>query len=198
MAYIEKNFSQCAFNPLAKDLFKTYPKLKALTYAREMKPEEEWEKLIRYIIALYDPGSPVINDNTDLTLRKQVAAQVAGFNVELDNEYLMPIYTCDDEEFTDVVILYLKLYGNSRLWSMIQSNEHLFWEYNLRLMTPISRADKDRDLVAAVSMKSKMSEDLEVISDRIDRCMKRFYVNDEVLEDAVKKKKITPESIANV
>jgi len=194
--YTEKQFLNCSFNPLEKNLFKANPKLKALFYGKESKDADEWEKLVRYIIALYDPGSPLIKDNNDLTVRKQAAAQVAGFDVVLDNNYLLAIYTCDDEDFTEAAMMYLKLYGNTRLWTMIQANLQTFWEYSLRLMTPISRAEKDKDLVSAVSMKSKMSEDLETINDRIERCMKKFYMGDNDLEDKAKIKRITPESIA--
>lgn len=195
--YTEKHFLSCPFNPLDKSLFVTYPKLKGLIYGRDAKTIDEWEKLMRYIIALYDPGSPLIKDNNDLTVRKQAAAEVAGFDIVLENDYLLKIYTCDDDDFTEVTVLYLKLYGNSRLWTMIQANLQTFWEYSLRLMTPISRAEKDKDLVSAVSMKSKMSEDLETINDRIERCLKKFYNGDIELEEKAKIKRITPESIAD-
>lgn len=194
--YTEKQFSNCSFNPLEKNLFKVHPKLKAIVYGKDSKTDSEWEKLVKYIIALYDPGSPLIKDNNDLTVRKQAAAQVAGFDLVMEDNYLLPIYTCNDDEFTEVAMLYLKLFGNTRLWTMIQANLQTFWEYSLRLMTPISRAEKDKDLVSAVSMKSKMSEDLEIINDRIERCMKKFYSGDSDLEDKAKIKRVTPETIA--
>jgi len=196
--YADRDFANCNFNPLVKSLFKTYPKLKVLISRREQRTETEWEALLRYIIALYDPDSPLVKDNNDLTVRKQAAASVAGFDLLKDNEYLLPIYTCNDEDFAEVAIEYLKQYGNSRLWIMIQANLQTFWEYSLRLMTPISRAEKDKDMVSAVSMKSKMSEDLEIINDRIERCLKKFYMGDSELENVAKIKRVTPENIANV
>jgi hypothetical protein len=90
-----------------------------------------------------------------------------------DNEYLESLYACNDDRETEVIINFLKIVQN-RIWAMIVSIEQTIWEYNLRLLSPISKgeSDKDKDLVSAVNMKSKMAEDLGIMNDRLDGYLK--------------------------
>lgn len=196
MAYGAGDFKTCRFNALAKDLFEECPQLNELIEGKEQFAKNEWERLLRYIIANYDPASPLVRDYSLLPKRKQVAAALAGYDLAKDNKALQDIYSCQDEQFTQVVNDYLRQYGDSRLWAMIVSSLQLFWEFNLRIFTPI-KEDKDKDLVAAVNMKSKMSEELEKIHERIERLTKQFY-GDEDLQKATKKLRVSPETIAGI
>lgn len=196
MSYTWKSFKDCRYNPLGKDLFSENERLEELIEGKNGFSKGQWEKLMKYIIANYDPASPLIKDYSLLPKRKQVAAELAGFDLIKDEKLLQDIYSCQSEEFTEVVNDYLKEYGDNRLWAMIVSSLQLFWEFNLRIFTPI-KEDKDKDLVAAVNMKSKMSEELEKIHERIERLTKQFYGDDE-LQEATKRIRKTPESIAGL
>ena len=196
MSYDLKGFSRCRCNPMVKDILKEYPRLNELIQDKAALGNSEWDRLLKYIVANYDAGSPLIKEYPILPKRKEMAAVVAGYDLVKDKERLKEIYSCNDDAFTEVANNYLKEYGDSRLWAMIVSSLELFWEFNLRIFTPI-KEDKDKDLVAAVNMKSKMSEELEKIHERIERLTKQFYGDDE-LQDATKKLRITPESIAGL
>lgn len=187
MNYTKKDFERCLFNPFEK----VSPRLKELS---------EDEKLLKYVVALYDPQSPLFKDYPELAIRKQTAALVAGYDVIIDNEYLESLYACNNDEETEVVINFLKIVQN-RIWAMIVSIEQTIWEYNLRLLSPISKgeSDKDKDLVSAVNMKSKMAEDLGIMNDRLDGYLKKFYGDDRLEEKAeVKQLRFNPQSIASV
>ncbi len=172
MNYTEKDFSGCRLNPFQQD------------------------SVLKFIIAVYDSSSPFQRDYPVLTKRKIAAAQFAGFDMIKDDDVLIGMYSCSNPEFVAQVVEYLKEYGDSMIWAMIMSNTELFWEFNTRIMTPI-KEDKDKDDVSAVNMKSKMSEELEKINERIVKLTKQFY-GDEQLEEAVKKQRITPEMISQL
>ncbi len=196
MAFNEKDFTGCKHNPLVKDILKSYPRLEELIANTTEFSRDDWGRLLKYIIATYDPASPLIKEYTVLPKRKQAAAILAGYNIHTEDKFLNEIYACTHEEFTRVVNSYLKDYGDSRLWAMIVSSLELFWEFNLRIITPIQE-DRDKDLVAAVNMKSKMSEETEKIHERIERLTKQFYGDDQLQEETKKIRK-TPESIAGI
>lgn len=196
MAYVEKDFNGCRCNPMVKDIIKAYPQLSDIVKDKLSYSENEWGRLLKYIVANYDPASPLIKEFPILPKRKMEAAKIAGYDLVKDAKRLIEIYTCSDEVFAEVANNYLKEYGDNRLWAMIVSSLELFWEFNLRIFTPI-KEDKDKDLVAAVNMKSKMSEELEKIHERIERLTKKFYGDDD-LQEATKKIRITPESIAGI
>lgn len=197
--YQKEQFNRTLFNPLEKNLLKTYPRLLGLFPNEDERPIEEREKLLRYVIALYDPASPLQKEYPELLVRKEMAALLAGFDLAKDEARLVELYSCLDDSVVELIIAYLKIVRN-RTWSMIVSIEQTVWEYNLRLLSPISKGDKgDKDLVAAVNMKSKMAEDLGVMNERLDEYLKKFYGDDEdLITNAKKVERITAESVAGV
>lgn len=186
MEFTEKDFSSCRFAPTHKDLLRTYPPLKEIS---------DDERLLKYIICLYQSNSPLHKEYPDLNIKKQAAAIIAGY--DLFNPILIDLFGCG-EEYAPRISTFLRQYGDSRLWSIIVANTELFYEFQLRLISPI-KEDRDKDLVSAVSMKSKMSEELEKIHARIESAERKFYGGDEKLFDAAQKvNRYTPENIANV
>lgn len=203
MNYTEKDFAGCLFNPLKKDLFKTYPRL-----AEMIKPFDEeatervidgHERNIRYVLALYDPKSPLLKSYPDWTARKNQAAQIAGFDLVKESKTLEQIFSCQDEFILFAIHVFLRKFVNDRLWGKIIANEETFWEYQMRLMTPVANVAKDKDEMNAISVKSKLSDDLDKIGLRVDAYKKEFYVGDESLEQASEQSfRFSPESMADV
>ena len=103
MTYNEKDFTGCKHNPLVKDILKSYPRLEELIINTEQFSRDDWGRLLKYIIATYDPASPLIKEYTVLYKRKQVAAMLAGYNIHTEAEFLKDIYACVQEDFTRVV-----------------------------------------------------------------------------------------------
>jgi hypothetical protein len=200
MSYGKQHFDKCFFNPLEKDLLKAYPRL------RELIPEEKNEndklaydddRLLRYILALYDPKSPVVKDNPDFTQRKIEAAIVAGYNLQKDDEKLEIIYSCDSDYMVAIIVNFLRNVVRSRLWASIQADEQVFWEFIARLHKPISE-ESDKDDINAGEKKIKLSQGKEVISTQIDANLSKFLGDDEDLKKKVKKQDFSPEAMAGI
>ncbi len=74
----DKDFSIMEFNPLIKGkILDKYPKLKELM-------GEADDKVVRYILLMYDLNSPLRHHYPELFKRKQFAADLAGYNLDKD------------------------------------------------------------------------------------------------------------------
>jgi hypothetical protein len=198
MLYNKEDFRKCQFNPFEKNLFKAYPRLLELVadFEEDALPAEK-ESILRYVIALYDPASPIVKDYPDLQDRKMAAAGVAELDIA-DDDKIRVLFECSSDPVAQIILGFLKNFVQNRLWSMIISNEQAFWEYNLRMLTAIS-ADRDKDLMSAVAIKTKLSDDLEAINNRLERFLSNFYGDDsELKKKAQKRGHFTPEDMAGV
>lgn len=171
MEYKYQHFGKCLFNPMERDLMERYPVLKNLSMR---------VNLMKYVIVLYDPNSPFILQHRDIRIRKQMAAQFAGFDIVLESEMLNDMYLLKNDETREVVVRFLKKFAFPREWFMICANEHTFYEYGERMMEPITKSAevKDKDEMTAISIKSKLSQDMEVINERIEKGYKKMFGDD--------------------
>jgi hypothetical protein len=190
-AYTVKDFSRCFFNPLEENLFSTYPQL------HDLLPEGEIdERTIRYCLALYDPKSPVVRDNPDMSGRKSAAAEVAGFSIK-DTAVLDRLYACNDEAMVLFIMAFFKRVVQSRLWASIQADEQVFWEFIQRLFKPISE-ESDKNDVDAHEKKLKIAKGKEEVSALIEQNWIKMIGDDEELKKKVKRPTFSPESMAGV
>lgn len=193
-AYTVKSFDKCLFNPLEKDLLVKYPELKALV------PDcDNGQKLLNYILFLYDPKSPIIKDNRNIKTRKQEAARLAGFDLEKDTDFLDGVYSFKNKSLMAKVVTYLKEYIHNRTWAMIVSHEQTFFEYNERLMKPVDDDEtvKEKDVMATIVLKSKLIQDLKDIHSVLKEYYKEIFEDDD-LREIVTNTRITPETMASV
>lgn len=198
--YTDKQFDKCFFNPLEKNLLNTYPRLQELIpleYEEDDPLTGEGEKLLRYILALYDPKSPVVKDNPDLTQRKIEAAKLAGYNIVKDEKKLETIYACDSDYMVSIIVLFLRTIVKSRVWASIQADEQVFWEFIARLYKPISE-ESDKDDINAGEKKIKLSQGKETISVQIESNWGKLLGDDDDLKKKVKKQDFSPEAMAGV
>jgi hypothetical protein len=182
----KEDFKNCLFNPLEKNLLTTYPRL------AELGTKDE--KLLRYVIFLYDPGSPLIKEFKDLTMRKRQAASLAGMDLKKDLE---PIYSFTDQVALNAVDVYLKSFISSRLWYIICGREQTVYEYAQRMMKPIEvkvGSDEQQEM-KSMAIKSTFSKDLTAINDALEADLIKFFGNDDDLAKA-KRKGFTPEDMA--
>lgn len=219
-AYTLQSFSKCIFNPMEKDLYKVYPELTAL------RPDcEQADRVLRYILFMYDPKSPLVNDFKNTAQRKQEAARLAGFNLEQDTDFLDDLYTFANREAVDSTCLFLRGYVNNMLWDTIVVHEQMYYEYHARLMASIedektkapkksrkkideilgdldesedtTAAVNQKDVYATVVLKEKLREGLIAIYKDLQIFKKEMYPDDN-LREAVKGSKITPETMSLV
>lgn len=206
MRYELKDFKRCLLNPLDKGNIQEDKRLSLIwpNENSEIESADEWdnvsrETLIRYIICLYDPESPLLRDEPNLNQRKIEAAMVAGYNIEKQQDWLeKEIYPCRNEYVVYVIARYLQL-RKSREFAGLMADEQTYWEFIHRLMEPVTKADKDRDLMSALDIKTKLSAAKEEINARLMANWKKFFNDDEDAMRQVSKINIwSPESMAGV
>lgn len=194
----EKEFLNLEFNPtVKKPLTTVYPKLKSIVGDVD-------DKVLRYVVLMYDINSPLRNSYPELGKRKEFAADLAGYDLVEDDvtelfEFRVKVgedYEPNDD-LLDMIIKYLK-YQNNWVWSMIVSNEQAFYEYNRRVMMPVDGA-KDKDILQAINIKTQIMSSQDDIYQRLQRYFKDLSGGDGELEEVLtKRKRIRPEDIANV
>lgn len=189
--YSKEDFSKCVFNPMFKDVFKEYDRLEEM---KEILHHGDANAVAKYIFSVYDPNSPFIKDFPDSRKRKEEAAYFYGI------DKLEGLQDCSNEPFAKAIHWFLRNFVRSMDWAVIQANTETFWEYQLRLMTPISKNDnsREKDLISAIQVKSKLAEDLSLIADRITKHTKSFYGDDEDMIKSDNKLRFTSEKIASV
>lgn len=204
MSYTKASFNACHFNPLCtEEMLTAYPKL------NDIVSDDWWDdiyldKLLRYIVMVYDPESPLIKGEKDLNYRKDVALDLAMVE---DDEIRQQFVTCSypqeqGEEGAPpyqvgVIIKYLMRYPKSKEWASIVATENCFWESISKLMEPISGKDSKAEL-EAVEKKAKIKDEIDKDIKRLDAYYKAFYGGDRDLEEQIKKRKTSPESYAGL
>lgn len=153
------------------------------------------DRFIKYVLFLYDANTPLKEHYPDLKIRKEQAALMSGF--KLEDELLQSIFFFTDSKILVMVDEFLKK-QNNRVWSMIVSNEQTFFEYQTKLLRPVD-GDKDKDILQALQIKSKIMDDLNTINDRLESYYMKLYGEDDILLNKIKAdKRLTPEFIANL
>jgi hypothetical protein len=197
--YEEKDFTALQFNPLTKkSMLKAYPRLSEITQA-EADSTPFFDKVLRYISALYDPKSPLIQER-DLNYRKTVAAQLSGFDLDSDEDFLQELYTSRVEWATVLTMRFLIRFIKQRKWAFMVSIETAYWENIQRIMKPVERGEgvRDWDELKSLEIKSKLKDEAEKDLKRLDILYAEFFNEDRDLEEAAKNTRMTPESVAKL
>ena len=196
----KQDFESMDFNPygVRMDLQKKYTKIQIVPGLKRALDGPRAQELTKYILYMYDMKSPLKDYFPNISVRKTQAADLAGFNLETEENYLDNLYNLTGqyaEHFVHCISEYL-ISQNNRLWSMIVSNEQTFYEYQQRLREPVE-AEKDKELLQALQIKSKLMEDCNNINERLDGYYRKLFGEDEnVSRSVVKRKRLTPEQIA--
>jgi hypothetical protein len=165
--------------PKTKPLLESLPELnKFESFTTPLRAD--LDKLIKFVVIMYDKKSPFTKVFQDVDLRKKECAAYAGYDLEKDKDILTGIFNFTDPEFAAMVIEFLKD-QNSRVWSMIVSNEQTFYEFQKVLLTEVL-ATTDRDRLTAVAIKSKLMEESSNTSERIDKYYQMLFGSGEVAE----------------
>lgn len=192
--YSDKEFSKCLFSPCVVDMFVSYSQLSKIQNISKSIDN----KLMKYIVCVYDYRSPIAESNRDLRIRKQVAAEFVGYDLQKDDVKI--IFDLSIDYILQAVDTFLKHFIHNRVWYMICCNENIFYEYGQRMFMPVSNKDGDgksmteKATTEAMVLKTKLSDDMATIDERLDAAYKRLYGNENMnkfISGAT-----TPESIA--
>jgi hypothetical protein len=203
----EREYKKMEFDPLVKkNIFAVYPKLYEIVKpkfdSKDQKVKERIDKMVRYILLMYDINSPLRKHYPELGKRKKFAADLAGYDLE-DVSCLFDFkIKVEDEyepynELIDMIMLYLQ-YQNNWVWTMIVSNEQAFFEYNRRVMMPVD-GSRDKDILQAINIKTQIMTSQDEIYQRLQKYYNELSGGDEDLDNAITiRKRLRPEEIANV
>lgn len=153
------------------------------------------DKLIRFIMVLYDKKSPLIKQLTNISQRKNEAAIVAGYSLTTDADTLKGLFEFTDFELQMLAIEFLKD-QNDMYWSMIVSNEQTFWEYQKALNASIVSFKDDKQKMDALNVKSKLMDECDKITERVDGYYLKVFGDSEAQSKAKQVRSFTPESVA--
>lgn len=193
MIYKKKDFGGCMFNPLVDEpMLQTYPRLSEIIFP-EWAKDENLDKIMRYIIMIYDPRSPLIFNERDMNHRKGVAAQLAGFDLE-NREYLMSIYQCSHEYIIDLIMKFLTRFIKSKEWAAICAFESAYWESITKVIEPIS-GKNSRDILTSVQIKATIKDEIEKDIGRLEKLYQKFLGEDDSLIQK-SARRVSPELIA--
>lgn len=190
----DREYSRMEFDPtVKKNLTTVYPKLNDIVGSGD-------DKMLRYVILMYDVNSPLRQHYPELGKRKEFAASMAGYDLMKDDVTTLFDFKINDEpyeELLDMIIRYLK-YQNNWVWAMIVSNEQAFFEYNRRVMMPVE-GSKDKDILQAINIKTQIMTSQDEIYQRLQKYYRDLSGGDSNLEEAITiRKRLRPEEIANV
>ncbi len=189
-----EDFKKMIFSPfkVKGSLKKKYPKMKMFSSFQSAE-----DQMIAYVLYMYDQNTPMKEQFPDLKIRKEQSAILSGYDLVKDNEKLHDIFFFQSSKLVDMVDEFLRK-QNNRIWSMIVSNEQTFFEYQTKLLSPVE-GDRDKDILQALQIKSKIMDDLNTINDRLDSYYMKLYGEDQELLKVIKAdKRLTPEFIANL
>ena len=191
MIYKNKDFIHCQFNPLIDgQILQAYPKL-----AEIIDPDwqdENTDSILRYIIMVYDPKSPLVLNERDLNYRKGIAIELANIVDELIADAVVNsthIYSAA------LTIKYLMRFARSKEWAAICAFESAYWESIKEIIEPI-QGKNSREKLDSVQKKAVIKQ--EIIEDikRLDALYRTFFGEDDELLSK-NKRKLSPEMIAN-
>lgn len=152
------------------------------------------DKIIRYIVLMYDKNSPLVKRFNNLEQRKREAFVLAGFNIEDPN---LEVYKeFKDEEFTNMVTDFL-IYQNDYIWMMLVSNEQTFYEFQKTLLQESAMIRNDKDKISAIASKAKLMEESDNIVTRITQYRKIIFIEDAIIEKT-KRAVSSPEEMAKM
>jgi hypothetical protein len=178
---------------LVLDKFPELKKYKALNRSRY----PNLDKVLRYIIYLYDPNSDLVTDVPDLPSRKRHAATLAGF--EQEDKELTTIFQFREPKVVDLIHCFLtEIYHNRdyREWCTLQQELDEATRLRLKgLDDDTEDNEEDVDLFKASDLKGKLRKQCDDIHEKLDRLEKKLFGGDiDLQETAYKSRFINPES----
>lgn len=190
MIYKPTDFNNCQFNPLAdQPMVQAFPKL-----AEIIDPEwrdENLDIILRYMIMVYDPRSPLAIQERDLNHRKGIALELAHIDDEALSE---SIINSVHKYCPSLIVRYLYRFVRSKEWAAICAFEAAFKESIIEVMKPIT-GKSSREILDAVYKKAAIKDEIEKDIKRLDALYRTFYGEDDELQKS--KRRISPEMIAN-
>lgn len=180
--------------PLEVNLFKEFPELDHPELYTKLTNQN---KVLRYLIYMFDPKSDLLRDFPQLKDRKEKALILAGYQ-KLEGK-LEPeaeeILSGTNKEITKMAYAMTTLVYHDRKFREWHTLYQELDEYTALRWKPVS-ADESKDELAAAGKKNELRKFCEAIHDAIDAIEKVIFGdNDDVKNHAVEVMLTSPESV---
>jgi hypothetical protein len=183
-------FKGCQFNPLTKEkMMSAYPGL-AGNLEIEWIADPQIDDLLRYVILVYDPKSPLVTDERDTGHRKELALDM----LEIEDEQRLNWISHKHEYLPDLICLFLQRFFKSREYAMLQALEFKFWESIKLTLQPVAGKNSKEEL-ESLQKKSLAANEMDNDIKRIDAYYRQYFMEDMELEKQSKRIYSSPEKI---
>jgi hypothetical protein len=181
------------------DLLQKFPKLTRLKSFKSYG-ESDRNYLIRFIVIMYDSGSPLADMYPDIEKRKIEAAKLAGYETgktgAFKDKKIQDVFELKNDDVLEMICEYMESH-NSMEHRLVIMHEQAFSEYERLVMTPIDQSEtKDKDILTAATTKTKLMKDCDEIHSRLLGYYQKLYNNhDEVIDKAASSRRFRPETV---
>ena len=175
-------------NKVFPDLFRQ-PELKKITLRKD------WDRIVRYIVFMYDPGSDLIQEfPSELKDRKEASAIEAGFTRQANGKWpaeLIKIMEIRDEQVHAAIIAFLKIFRNDD-WVDIVVTEQELEEFQALRFKAIN--DETSDLYGDAKKKDGIMDSVEKRKAALKIFRSQFFGDNKDLEKPEFEEMMTPEN----
>lgn len=170
------------------------PALAALSDKDEQALSSLSPEGLMYLVHMYDPGSIYVQQFANNADRKR--AVLKYLDIAADSE-LGASLTSLSSDVREALIAFLRVI-NSRQWTIIVANEEMFYEGVESVLKRVSLdEEEDKDIQAAIKMKTSILEQLDKINARLTGLYAQFFNgDDELINSFQATEKVSPEIIA--
>lgn len=154
-----------------KSVIKSFPELSRYPeFSDSLLTVLDRDKVIRYVILCYDKRSPLLGEK-NLIKRKKLAVEIAGFEMQKDNNYdesVLSMMRNENKIVNRMIVRYVRNQADTR-FALLVSGMETFYE-NIYQITNNDKEDRaiDSKEKSELFKKSKeMSDQLEQLSDEI-------------------------------
>ncbi len=194
-----KRFDKLIFPVFSTEgnLLEAIPQLKHIDGFKDCHKEKRNEK-IRYILAMYDKKSPLIDELADLEQRKAAACHESGLLAPLDLAKATNLR----------MVLGFLFYQHSEAFTMIAYLEENFQRNTKELMAPVDRPTKKKnndpepipvDMSKVIALRRSLRQENSSIKDDLDQLRREvFGDNSEVYEELQVVRRTSPEAVAKM
>lgn len=178
-------------------LDKEFPDLFRLPEFKKLKVRPDWDRIVRYICYLYDPGSELIQEFPELQERKEAAATEAGYvrNGNKWPEQLQLIMEQRDADVRKAILAFLKLFRNHEWTDIVVTEEEMDQFQGLRMQA----IDEDEsDIYGQAKKKNELMEAVAKRRASLKTLYAAFYGDNVDLEAPEFDEMITPENAERI
>ena len=182
-------------------LDKAFPELFRHDEFKKLKKRADFEKLIRYIMFLYDKNTQLVQEfQHDLAERKDEAAKDAGFERK-DGKWgvkIQEVMDIKDEDVTAAIMRFLKI-QKSHVWTEIIICEQELFDYRVLRFNPVGKgkgegALDEKDVISSTVQKDKLKESCDIRRIALESLYEQFFGDNKDLQAAEFEESVKPET----